>query len=381
MSLLETLTARQDQGPSQLEVLGLLNPAQPKKNHFLRAFETLQQENADFGIAADYDQNISREGKSQGLDPTYSYIDPVARQAFHDMRDAGKDVVIISSRGARDIARIVDVPGISIVGSLGWETFVTDKNDSARGISHIHPLYKPYQSQITSILGDVRKKFLEQELGIAPAEIETEPNLKFTTADGGIVVVQRKGFNPEYPEGINLTWNLNQVSANARARYRMALEKHYRDAFAKYSEGLNENESARLKELCSIIFREGKTSNDVSTFDVEVRPISQGAKAKAIIQLMRDPTDPKRLECFQHMSYHSIWIYSGDQAQQDGPPMRAGHTAYALTHGKRGVIGVWSKPLDEPYRDIRGVDITVAGVAGNIALLADMAKLLRQGSK
>jgi hypothetical protein len=375
-SLLEILSVGQSQSTSQLEALGLLNSAQPEKNRFLRVFETFLEENVDFGIAADFDQNISREGKSRGLDPSSSYIDPVVRQAFQDMRAAGKDIVIISSRGARDIARIVGISGINIIGSLGWETFVADKDDPTQGISHIHPLYKPYRSQITGILGYVREKFLEQELGLTSITPGTEPNLKFTTADGGIIVLQRKGFNPDYPEGINLTWNFAQVSPNARNRYQIVLEKYYQDAFIKYSEGLNENARKRLKELCNIMLRVGKTNNGITTFDVEIRPILQGAKAKAIIQLMRESNDLKRLESFQHMPYHPMWIYSGDHAQQDGPPMRAGHTAYALTHGKRGVIGIWSKPPDEPYHNIRGVDITVTGMAGNATLLADMAKLI-----
>jgi hypothetical protein len=377
ISLLDSLSLRQSQDPSQLEALGLLDSVQPKKAQFLRAFETMLKENIDFGIAADFDQNISREGKSQALDPCNSYIDPVARQAFQDIRERGKDVVIISSRGARDIARIIDIPGINIIGSLGWETFAAYKDNPTRGVSHIHPLYKPYRTQITSILRDVRKEFLEQELGLTPEETETEPNLRLIMPDDGIIVIQRKGFNSEYPEGINLTWNLNQVSTNARAKYRVALEKFYYAAFAKYSEGLNENDRTKLMELCSIILREGKLSNGITTLDVEVRPIAQGAKAKAMIQLMRESTDQKRLESFQNIPYHPIWIYSGDHIQQDGPPMRAGHTAYVLTQGRRGTIGIWSQPLDEPYRDIRGVDITVNGVAENAALLADMAELIK----
>lgn len=331
----------------------------------------------DFDVAADFDQNISRGGQSKGLDPRDSYIDPIARQAFVDMHEAGKDGAIISSRGARDVARIIDVPGISIIGTLGWETFVADENDPTRGVSHIHPRFRPYQTQITGILGDIRQRFFVEQLGMAP-EVEDEPNVELPTPDGGVIILQRKGFNGEYPEGINLTWALNLVHPDARDQYKEALARYYQEAYDLHTQGLDEAGKAKLKELSGLMIRAGTTNEGLPTLDVEIRPVSQGAKAIAMLQLMREPGDPKRLESFQHMPYHATWIYSGDHAQQDGPVMRAGHTAYSLSNGKRGVIGVWAKPQHEGYHNVRGADVVVTGVTGNAELLRDIATLVTQ---
>ncbi len=336
---------------------------------FLSSVENLLRTGADFGIAADFDQNISRVGSSNGLDPRDSYIDPIVRQAFMDMQTAGKDVVIISSRGARDIARIVDIPGIGIVGTLGWETLDT------KGASHIHPRFHLFQPQITGILQEVRERFFEEQLHRS-TEIADEPNTELETPEGGRIILQRKGYNPEYPEGINSTWALNLVSLEARENYQQALKQYYQEAFNKYANTFDKADRTKLKEMCGLMIRAGKTTDGLPTLDVEIRPTSQGAKAKAMIQLMREPIDPKRQVHFKDMPYHNFWIYSGDHPKQDGPPMRAGHTAYKFTRGKRGVLGIWSKPAHEQEQPIRGVDVVVDSVSGNAELMKDAAALI-----
>ena len=69
---------------------------------------------------------------------------------------------------------------------------------------------------------------------------------------------------------------------------------------------------------------------------------------------------------------------SGDHAEEDGPPMRAGHTADSLSDGKREMLGIWSKPLHEEEREVRGVDVVVDGVAGNAELMTEIAKKIKQ---
>lgn len=344
------------------------------RQRFIDNVETLLKNGGDVGVAADFDQNISRGGLSKGLDPRDREIDPVVRQAFMDMREAGKDVVIISSRGAKDVARILNIPGIVVVGTLGWETL------DAKGVSHIHPRFRTFQPQITGILKDIRERFFSEQLHMSTA-IVNEPSNELATPEGGKIILQRKGYNDEYPEGINSTWALNLVDEGARDKYQDALKQYYSEAFAKYSGSMNESDRAKLQEMCGLMIRVGKTAEGLPTLDVEIRPTSQGAKANAMLQLMRENVDPKRQEHFKDMPYHPFWIYSGDHAVQDSAPMRAGHTASYLTRNKRGVLGVWSKPPHEEERPVRGVDVVVDGVSGNAQLMKETAAIITRYAK
>lgn len=285
------------------------------------------------------------------------------------MIGSGFDVVIISSRGARDIARLVGIPGVYVIGSLGWETL------DNQGISHIHPRFQPYGQQITGILREVRERLLTEQLH-ASTSLQDAPNNEFFTPEGGKVILQRKGYNDEYPEGINATWVLNLVDPNARKTYRTFLTNYYNQAFEKYAPKTQQTERERLKKMCDLVERLGQTPEGLSTLDVEIRPTSQNSKARAMIQLMRHADDPKRGTHFRGMPFHNFWVYSGDSFIQDGPPMRAGHAAMVLTHGKRGVLGIWSKPPYEQQRLLRGVNVVVDGVSGNAELMLEIADLM-----
>lgn len=345
-----------------------VTPETPREQ-YLERVRTLVQNHASLGIAADYDHNISKQGPSHGRDPRDSTVNPDIHQAFSDMIQAGTDVVIVSSRGARDIARIVNIPGISIVGSLGWETL--DRN----GESHIHPRFKPFEPQITGILQEVRERFFAEQLGRSP-DIVDEPNTELATPSGDTIILQRKGYNSEYPEGINATWSLSLLPEEKRATYKTALERYYVEAFNKFTADWNKSDKATLREMCNFMLQQGKTADGIPTLDVEIRPASQGAKAKAIVQLMREPDDPKRQEHFMAMPSHAYWIYSGDHDVQDSAPMRAGRTAHKLSQGKRDVIGIWSKPSHQEEKEVRGVDVIVNSVAGNAALMKETAAII-----
>lgn len=334
-----------------------------QKEQYLERVKGLLARNEDFGIAVDYDDNIAQHGE----------INPIARQALIDMVTAGKKVVVVSSRGAKDVAQRVDIPGISIVGTLGWETL--DEN----GQSRIHSRFKPFSSQITGILKDVRERFFTEQLHMS-IEIADEPNTRLAISEGSSINLQRKGYNEEYPEGINSTWALTELKAETQIKYQKILEEYYHEAFDKYTASLSDIDKIKLQELCSFMLRAGKNPDGLPTLDVEIRPKSQIAKAIAIIQLMREQQDPKRQENFANMPYSPNWIFSGDTLTQDAPPMRAGNTANALTKGKRSMIGVWSRPSHLELQNARGVDFTVDGVAANAELLKDTAKLIQQSS-
>lgn len=375
--------ARRWEAPSRVESAGVLGEASPKnvaekpdtsrspedskdlvpEQRIFNTVDSYLKEGRDFGIAADFDENIARSGT----------IDPEIRQAFIDMIVNGTEVVIISSRGAKDIAQRVDIPGVSIVGTLGWETL--DKN----GQSRINEKFKPFQSQITGILRDVRERFLTEQLNRS-TEVADEPNIELETPDGKSINLQRKGYNEEYPEGINSTWALSLLSHEAQDKYKEALKGYYQEAFDKYAASMTEKDKITLKALCGFQLREGKTSDGLQTLDVEIRPTSQITKSKAMIQLMRDTGDPKRQRNFEGMPYHPAWIYSGDHVEQDGRPMRAGHTADFLSGGKRKMLGIWTKPLHEEEKAVSGVDVIVNGVAGNAKIIIEIARRIEQQS-
>jgi len=335
------------------------NPETGTRPAFLEKVETLLKKGGDVAVAADFDENISRPGPSNGRDPRDSQVDPIMRQAMRDVLDTGRDVVIVSSRGARDVARIAGLPGLSVVGTLGWETL--DKE----GNSHIHPQFRPFKRQITGILREVRERFLREHLHRKRAFI-AKPNTELVAADGGVIILQSKGYNEEYPEGINATWALSMLDDEVKQTYRNALEQYYNEAFTNYAEPLSEEERATLQELCGFMIRAGQTAEGVPTFDVEIRPTSQGAKALAVEELMKRSDDPTRLESFTGMPSHAVWIFSGDHIEQDFPVMQL-----------EGVMGVWSKsPHDRGKPVPEGVAIVVDSVSGNAALTTEIASLM-----
>ncbi|MEK7559602.1 MAG: hypothetical protein AAB521_04820 [Patescibacteria group bacterium] len=352
--------AQSSNAPQSPEDLQNLTP----EEKVLKEVDKYLEEGRDFGIAADYDKTIADDSAK---------INPEIRQAFIDMIASGREVVIISSRGAGDVVKKVGIPGVSVIGTLGWETL--DKN----GKSHINEKFKPYQPQITGILRDVRERFLKEQLG-RPIEVSNDPNIELDTPEGQGINLQRKGYNEEYPEGINLTLALSNLPPEAQERYGKALELYYNEAFSKQAALMSAKDQAALKELCGFKLRDGMTSDGKKTFDVEIRPTSQISKSKALIQLMRESEDPKRQAHFKDMPFHANWIYAGDHAEQDGPVMRAGHTADSLSQGKRGIFGIWSKPPNEEERAVRGVDAVVDGVTGNAKLMTEIASKVKQHS-
>lgn len=319
------------------------------------------KEGGDVAIAADFDENISRPGKSNGLDPRDSQVDPVIRQAMQDIVGTGRDVVIVSSRGARDVAHIAGIPGISVIGTLGWETVDTDGN------SHIHPQFRPFQRHITGILHDVRQRFFTEQLH-RDTDIAAEPNSELMTPSGERIILQRKGYNDEFPEGINATWSMSMIDEQERAQYKEVLEQYYNDAFEKYAAELHAVERTKLQELCGFRIRVGQTALGVSTFDVEIRPTAQEAKAIAVAELMKKHDESSRLENFRDMPSHANWIFSGDHMEQDIPVMQLD-----------GVMGVWSRsPHDKGKPVPEGVDIVVESVSGNAGLMKDIAALMQR---
>lgn len=343
---------------------------------FLEQVKNLIETETDIGIAADFDGNITRVPPgSKGLDPREGYVDPEILKAYKKIRQAGVDIVIISSRGARDIARLVNLPSVTIIGSLGWETFIADEKKPSEGISMIHQQFVPFREQITNILQEIRTRFMKEQLNLNVIRPD-EPTAAFETKPGERIFLQIKGNNDEYAEGINHTWSLSMDSD--RDIHRKALERYYKEAFTKYSKGMELAEMEKLEKLCGLKLREGKSVSGDPTLDVEIRPISEQSKAKALIQLMREPGDPYRQNHFhREIPYHTHWIYSGDDRVQDGAVMRAGHLADSLTDHRRGILGVLTAHPTE-NQTVRGVDLGIGDVDANAHLHRKLADLFMQ---
>jgi hydroxymethylpyrimidine pyrophosphatase-like HAD family hydrolase len=340
----------------------------------LEGVRFMQEKGIRFGVALDFDGNIALEGKSNGLDPRDSYVHPEAKQALIDIQKAGVAVVVISSRGAADVAQRIAIPGIQYVGSLGWETYVPDSEDLTKGVSLIHPQFLPYQTQITSILHEVRTRFTT-DLGHS-TDLENVPNIAIPAGRDSTVIMQRKGYNSQFPEGINITWALNMVPDDKKTQYLQAITQYFEEAFTKQTDGLTQTQIEELKQLCGLVSREGMTTDGHKTLDVEIRPLSNAAKAEAMTQLLAIGDS---LEHFVPMPKADIWIFSGDHTQQDWPVMERGHQIAQETQGKKGVIGVWSKSQFDNVEKVPDfVDVVVDGVFGNAALLKEMAAVIKR---
>src|SRR5476649_2284574 len=101
---------------------------------FLKIIESWEDEDIDYGLIFDFDDTISRI-RGDGLDPRDSYLDEKIYRAFAAFLRVQKNIVLLSSRGGKDLVRIVeeaqkqsgivhppDALKIVFIGSLGWET-------------------------------------------------------------------------------------------------------------------------------------------------------------------------------------------------------------------------------------------------------------------
>jgi hypothetical protein len=132
-------------------------------NEYLREFERLVQA-GDLGMIFDLDDTVTVT--DDPLDPRESKIAPSIQESLRDLSEAGINIVVVTSRGAKNAAEMAgNIPGVSYIGSLGFETYVD-------GVSRIDPRFEPIRGEINEVMGEVYEKFLTKQLGMEPGQIE-----------------------------------------------------------------------------------------------------------------------------------------------------------------------------------------------------------------
>lgn len=352
---------------------------QGSEKEVLQRFEQALKEGKQILLATDFDKTISQDGLSKGEDPRDSQVNPQIQASLQALQKAGVDIAVISARSARKIAEIVTIPGLAIVGTLGWETFHADEQNPTKGVSEIHESFTPYREQLTSVLGEVRKRFLSEDLGV-DTKAEDEIELEYKTPSGQTIVLERKGVNDQYSEGIYHSYNFNQVSVAERVALVSQLRQHYQEVYRNLAERYppdnpeNETFLQSFQQMSGIVPKDN-TPEMEGRYSFDIGPLSQQTKSHAIIEFMRQPDDPKRDAYFSHLpgGYETIF-YAGDDNVQDGKAFHAGRLAQRLTQGRRDSVGVWVNQGDV-YQPKEVSEYQVMGVAGNAALLGKMTEI------
>lgn len=337
----------------------------------LTNFEKMLESGKKILFATDFDKTISMDGPSKGEDPRDSMVDPNIRESMLKLQEAGIDLAVISARSARKIAQIMHIPGLQVVGTMGWETFHSDRNNPTDGTSLIHESFDKYQKPLTDILQEAREKFLAEDLHVETEDMSEAVELEYGTPQGGKVVLERKGVNLDYPEGILHTYNFNQVQPNERAVYSQHLKQYYEEAFEKAAEGHDDAYRLELMKKCGLL-KWPCPPTDPGRFSVEIGPIAQRAKTGPIIQFMRDPSDVKRNRYFQGMKgeYAGI-IYAGDHEVQDGRVFDATARVSRRT-GELDAISLWIHTGETAERKNSA---RVHGVSENARIIEQMATI------
>lgn len=349
----------------------------------LNNFEEMLKGGKKILFATDFDNTISQDGPSKGEDPRDSVIDPRIKKALIQLQEADIDLAIISARSARKIAQIAQIPGLQVIGTMGWETFKSSKDNPSRGVSVIHESFSPFEKPLTEILEEVRHRFVRDDLKqeIPPHDSESDAiEMEYLSKTGGKVVLERKGVNEAYPEGIYHTYNFNQVDKTERAEFAAHLEQYYIEAFDKALEKHTPSENGDLYRLRLMqkwgIMPNSKSPLDNGRYSSEIGPRAQRAKTGAIIQFMRRPNSTRRHLYFESMEggYESI-IYSGDHIDQDGLVFdvmdRVGKAKY-VKGGTLQSIHLW---INSDESATRPNSERIHGVSGNARIVEQMATL------
>lgn len=334
------------------------------EQQLLDTVESRVKEGKRIVVVTDYDKTAAGDD---------ARIDTEFKQASADIISNGGYVIFNSSRDVEDLKEKVRIDGARLIGLLGDQTL--DEN----GKTHINERFRPYQSQQTGVLKEVRERFIAEQLGRS-VEVTDQPNIDLGTPEGPSINMQRKGCNEEYPEGINLTLALSNLPPEAQEKYENALRGYYNEAFDRQTASMTPNDKEAFRKLCDFRLRKGMTSEKKQTLDVEIRPASQITKARTALQLLRRPDDPKRQDGFRDYPWSDELIVLGDDPDQDGPSMRAIKTARRFTKGKLGGYGVLAERSQEEERLTRGVNVVVDGMHGIADLMTKIANKVRAHS-
>ncbi len=329
------------------------------KQDILNFIEQLLINNEKIILVLDFDQTISLDGLSKGEDPRDSQIDPVVKDALIRIKKSEVDVAILSARSGQKIVEIIQIPDTIIVGTLGWETYTL-------GVSFVSEHFLAFKDQITKILKHIRESFSKKKW--VGSEIEIEIDL----GKDGKIILERKAVSNLYPEGIMHNYNLNMVNPEKRADLVDLLSKYYFeviDSLKETPEFINE-----LKRKCGLIPDDHSPEKE-GWYSFQIGPISQQAKAHGLIQLMREPNDPKRESYFKNLpGGFTHLIYFGD-SNFDIAAMQAGHNEESLTKGYIDLTGVLIEEGEEAVKK-ELADFKIRGVSANAQLLDEIAALV-----
>lgn len=319
-------------------------------------------------------------------DPRACKIDPVCHEAL--VRISGHHApIVITGRDGWRAQQLIDIPNAVVIGTYGLEARVGDQ-------SYIDERIAPHADTITNGLSGFRNLFL-QNMGIAlDGEIDRE--FEIPIPEGGSIVVERKATggifldkegNPlpqTLQEGLAHVYNCNNVDPKGRVRIKEAMEKAYSDTLdAILQKGvpdgkLLEDYKRELQRLFSYV-PQSRDPREPGDWGFDIGPKIGNSKAHVFLQLMRDPSDPKRARYLSRIpgGAAEALVYAGD-SNPDAPAFHAGRLAGILTEGKRQAIGVWVMPPNPESQKnaIKQCSVAVNGIPENGQMLTKIADLL-----
>ncbi len=330
----------------------------------LANFERLITEGKKIALVTDLDGTVVPYHK----DPRLCQIDPKAKAALEQLNQSGVEIVVMTGRSGAEGARLIGIPGATIIGTAGWEVYRVDPNDPTKGESFIHEDLVPYARDITSLLQAIRVNFFQDLIGDIAASQSRDMTAEVASPDGPIIF-ERKAINSQFPEGLSLNFNFNQVPSEHWDKYTQALTSLFET-----------NIPEEIKDIMQIKVSQS-TSGDFPACSVSISPKGEEGKDKSIINLLREDDDPRRAEYFRGLpGGFDGMVFVGD-TNQDAKAMRAAHLAAVLVKKRRlestGIVVARPDQVGQE-KALRFADVATQDISGNAELLTSLANIAQR---
>lgn len=339
----------------------------------LNFFTEIVRSGAQVRTAVDLDQTVVPYHK----DPRACKIDPTCHDALLRISQHGSPIIITGRDGWR-AQQLVDIPNAVIIGTYGFEARVGNQ-------SYIYEKLAPYADTLTMGFSRFRELFL-QNMGIT-LDREIEREFEIPIPEGGSIVVERKAVDgifldetgkplpQQLTEGLAHVYNCNSVDPKARIRIKTAMEKAYGDI-------IHDMLQKGVPEQLFYLSPQRHSPDQPGDWGADIGPQFGNSKAHVLLQLLREPSDPKRERYLSRVpGFARAILYVGD-SNPDAPGFQAGRLAERFTKGKRQAMGVWVMPKnpDSQDRAKRQCTVAVNGIAENGQMLTKIADLLNTAS-
>lgn len=323
-------------------------------------------------IINDIDLTISTGGSNGELDPRNTYYNDASAQALAEIEKKGHILGFITNRSGQQVVRMNKKAGINksiIVGTYGYELFKSDLNHPTSGESFIDESIEIYRPEISHILTALREN-LFRRLKLSK-DIFEETEVEIKTLHGSIIL-ERKGVNSDYPEGLAAVYNFNLVESGVRSEIAAGMLSDYENMF-KLLISENYRLGLMLKHIWGHLPAE-ESPEKPGKFSLRFEPLNKKSK---IIGMRKIFAEVKNL--LPENQHIGTIIMAGDSDEDFEAVIEAKHLVngqYSNGFKKPQVYGIWVKPPEYQELASHTADFYVNGIDEYSGFLTDLAAIL-----